>query len=231
MTNGAVVALSGGQDSATCLFYARERYDHVEAVMFDYGQRHAVEMDCAAWLATRAGVHLTTLAIPAIAAASPSASLTNAAVPSSLDAAGTGNDYAEARALPSSFVPGRNVVLLGTAAAFAASRGCYTVVTGVCAADRAGYPDCRAEFVSSFTTTLQVALAEPRFVIDAPLLWASKADTWALAADLGVTAEIVERTHTCYEGDHHTFHEWGYGCGECPACHARAEGFAAWAAR
>lgn len=230
----AVVALSGGQDSGTCLFYAREAYDDIHAVSFDYGQRHRIELECAEALADLAGCPHTVLDIAALAQLGDAA-LTSSKIGVAADASGTGNTHAEKHDLPSTFVPGRNVILLGLAAAYAVPRGLGTVVTGVCQMDDAGYPDCRAVFLDSFEATLNLALGatpgSPLVMFDAPLMDRDKADTWELAAEHGVVDTIVKLTHTCYEGDHDHLHEWGYGCGECPACETRANGWIEFVAR
>jgi 7-cyano-7-deazaguanine synthase len=221
----AVVCLSGGQDSTTCLYDALRRYDRVHAVSFDYGQRHRVELECAASIAAAAGVGQVVLPIGVFSQLGDG-SLTNPAVESRIDAAGTGNTYAELRGLPSSFVPGRNIVFLGLAAAFALPRGYRAVVAGVCATDEAGYPDCRADFVESLVQTIRIGMDCAEFTIDAPLLHRTKAQTWALADELGVLELVRTETHTCYEGVRGELHEWGHGCGRCPACETRARGWA-----
>ena len=172
--SGAVVCLSGGQDSSTCLFHAVRRYHLVHAVSFDYGQRHRVELECATALAARAGVEQVVLPVDALSRLA-GGSLTNPAIESRLDAAGTGNAYAERRGLPSSFVPGRNIIFLGLAAAYGIPRGLETLVAGVCSTDEAGYPDCRPEFVQSLEQTIRIGMDCPEFAIDAPLLHLTKA--------------------------------------------------------
>jgi 7-cyano-7-deazaguanine synthase len=227
--SGAVVCLSGGQDSSTCLFHALRRYHPVQAVSFDYGQRHRIELDCAAALAARAGVDQVVLPIEALSDLA-GGSLTNPAIESRQDAAGTGNAYAERRGLPSSFVPGRNIIFLGLAAAYGIPRGLETLVAGVCATDEAGYPDCRPEFVQALEETIRVGMDCPQFAIDAPLLHLAKAETWALAEQLGVVEVIRTETHTCYEGERGALHDWGFGCAACPACLTRARGWAEYTA-
>ena len=224
-TNTCVICFSGGQDSTTCLFYATRRYPRVQAVSFDYAQRHHIELDCAAAIAAEAGVEHVVLPIEALPRLAH-ASLTNPAIPSRLDAADTGNTYAAEHGLPSSFVPGRNIIFLGLAAAFGIPRGFETLVAGVCSPDEAGYPDCRADFVDSLQQTIRIGMDCPGFAIDAPLLYRTKAQTWALADDLGVLELVRTATHTCYEGVRGELHEWGHGCGRCPACQTRARGWA-----
>lgn len=223
----AVVSLSGGQDSATCLYFAKAKYDEVEAVSFDYGQTHRVELDCARDVALGAGVEQTVIPVPALSIIG-GASLTDASINPQMDARGTGNEFAAARGLPSSFVPGRNIILLGTAAAFALTRGADVLVTGICQEDDAGYPDCRNDFRAALEDAIALGTDTPNFVIEAPLMDRSKADTWALAAELGIVHVIVRGTHTCYRGVHDTLHDWGYGCGTCPACLTRAAGYTTW---
>ena len=139
------------------------------------------------------------------------------------------NVYAEARGLPPSFVPGRNAMFFTLAATYGATLGSEIIVTGVCQQDRAGYPDCRGEFVDAMQEALALALDMPRFQIDAPLLNLSKADTWALADELGILAEVVMHTHTCYEGVRTGAPApWGFGCGECGACIERSKGYYEW---
>ncbi|HEY3764168.1 MAG TPA: 7-cyano-7-deazaguanine synthase QueC [Gaiellales bacterium] len=224
-TDAAVVCLSGGQDSTTCLHHALGRYGRVHAVTFDYGQRHRVELECAAAIAAAARVPQVVLPLDVFTRLGDG-SLTNPDIESRLDATGTGNAYAELRGLPSSFVPGRNIVFLGLAAAFGVPRGYETLVAGVCATDDAGYPDCRADFVESLEGTIRIGMDCPGFAIDAPLLHRTKAQTWALADELGVLELVRTQTHTCYEGVRGELHDWGHGCGACPACETRARGWA-----
>jgi len=225
MTTRAMVCLSGGQDSGTCLYWALSEFDEVEAVSFDYGQRHRVELGCAADLARRTGVRHDVLSLGPAFRQLGGSSLTDEAIDSRTDATDTGNVYAERHGLPSSFVPGRNVVLLGYAATLAAVRGAGHLVTGVCSTDDAGYPDCRVEFVRAYEGALRQALDEPDFRIVAPLLEMTKSETWGLASRLGCIDEIVEHTHTCYHGEREERFDWGYGCGRCPACRTREAGW------
>lgn len=231
----ALVLFSGGQDSTTCLLWALDnpQFDRVHVVSFDYDQRHRVELEQARTIigaladrGYRLGEHRV-LAIPALAELA-GAALTDPRVGVELKASlNGGNHYAAARGLPSTFVPGRNTILIGTAAALAGRLGAPHLVTGICAMDRAGYPDCRAEFASALETTLRVGLDWPELTLHTPVLWATKADTWRLAeyaaGEWGVEL-IREHSHTCYQGDRSP-HEWGAGCGECPACQTRAEGW------
>jgi len=218
----AVVAMSGGQDSTTCLAWALEEVGagRVHAVTFDYGQKHRVELECAAEICEQWNV-------PAFNELG-AAALTNRNIDVDADAAGTGNEHAERIGLPSTFVPGRNLIFLGLVAAYAAQHDIPNVITGVCAADEAGYPDCRPEFIVSFQDTARIAMgiqSTDKLKVYAPLLYLDKAGTFALADEAGALKTIIEQTHTCYNGDHETFHRWGYGCGDCPACQERANGF------
>jgi 7-cyano-7-deazaguanine synthase len=224
--SGAVVLLSGGLDSTACLAWAVERWGAtaVHPVSFGYGQRHGVELDCARTVAVRLGVRAPR-ALPVEAfSVLGAAALTNAAIPVDASADGTGNDAAARLGLPSTFVPGRNLVFLALAGAYGAQLGLHDLVTGVCAADAAGYPDCRPSFVAAAEQAIGEALGED-VRIHAPLLHRTKAQTFALAEQLGVLDVVVAETHTCYEGDHRSLHPWGYGCAACPACVERAAGW------
>lgn len=225
----AVVLHSGGQDSSTCLAWAVHRWgaDRVFPVSFHYGQKHAVELQCAQEICARLEVRMPNrLPVEALSILGGAALTDPDNVQVSADPAGTGNLYAEAHGLPSTFVPGRNLLFFTLAAAYAAKHGIRNIVTGVCEADDAGYPDCRGSFVRAAETAISEALDE-RIAIHAPLLDKSKAETFALASSLGVLDLIVESTHTCYNGVHDAAHkhDWGYGCGQCPACEERKKGW------
>jgi 7-cyano-7-deazaguanine synthase len=226
ISRSAVVAFSGGQDSTTCLLYALQRYEKVMAVSFDYGQRHSIELEQAQKIVERLAVPHAVLPIATFAALGDAA-LTNPRIEVAADATDSGNRWAEKRGLPSTFVPGRNIILLGLAAAFGLPRGADVLVTGVCEMDDAGYPDCRAEFVTALEDSIALGMDEPGFQIDAPLLHRSKAETFLLAEELGGLEIVVELSHTCYEGDRTNDFPWGRGCGLCPACETRAEGWSA----
>ncbi len=221
----ALVLFSGGQDSATCLAWALERFAHVETVGFDYGQRHRVEMDCRGmvrnslterfpdWGARLGADHV--LDVPVLNAISDTALTRETAIAM----AETG--------LPNTFVPGRNLLFLTLAGALAYRRGLKHLITGVCETDYSGYPDCRDDTIKAFQVALNLG-TESRFVIHTPLMWIDKAETWALAEQLGgqtLIDLIVEETHTCYQGDRSRRHAWGYGCGVCPACELRRSGY------
>lgn len=220
----AVVLLSGGQDSTTCLWWAASLFDVVAAVSFDYGQRHKVELECAARTAKLIGVDHITLDVPALKQLGQ-ASLTNPDIGNVVAGEGR-NTYADKRGLPPSFVPGRNLLFFTMGAAVAANYDAATLVVGVCQQDDAGYPDCRASFVSAMQHAIVTGFDWQGFQIEAPLLTRTKAETWQLAADLNVLGEIVMHTHTCYEGDRSDPPKpWGYGCGACGACTERKIGY------
>lgn len=221
----ALVLFSGGQDSTTCLAWALDRYDRVETVGFDYGQRHRVELDCRKtvrtglttlnpkWAKNLGEDH--TIAIPALGALSETALTRDVEI-----AMG-------ANGLPNTFVPGRNLVFLTFAAALAYRRGLTRIIGGMCETDFSGYPDCREETIKALEIALNLGM-EASFAIETPLMRLTKAETWALAEQLGGAALvelIVAETHTCYRGERGARHDWGFGCGACPACELRAKGF------
>jgi len=213
MKKKAVVVFSGGQDSTTCLFWAKQQFDEVEAVTFNYGQRHKLELECAAEIARELGVKHHVLDM----------SLLNQLVPNAL----TRDDIAieaEAGKLPTTFVDGRNLLFLSFAAVLAKQLGAKHVVTGVCETDFSGYPDCRDVFVKSLNVTLNLAM-DYQFVIDTPLMWLDKAQTWELADQLGAFDYVRTKTLTCYNG------LIADGCGECPACRLRANGLREYVSR
>jgi 7-cyano-7-deazaguanine synthase len=228
--SGALVLFSGGQDSATCLAWALDRFERVETVGFDYGQRHAIELEARldvraamaaafpAW-APRLGEDRV-IEIRAFGAIGETAMTAERAIET------------DARGLPTTFVPGRNLVFLTYAAALADRRGLAHLVGGMCETDFSGYPDCRRATLDAMESALRLGL-DRDLVIDTPLMALTKAQTWGLAAALGGEAlvEIVlERSHTCYLGDRGVRHAWGWGCGSCPACALRARGWSEWSA-
>jgi 7-cyano-7-deazaguanine synthase len=227
-TDHALVLFSGGQDSTTCLAWALARYPHVETVGFAYGQRHAVELACRE--PVRAGLAAIT---PWGARLGPDhvvdlwgsfAALGETALTSAAEIRQTETG------LPSTFVPGRNLLFLTYAAAIAYRRGLRRIVAGMCETDFSGYPDCRDDTVKAMQLALNLGM-EHRFVVETPLMWLDKAATWALADALGgapLVELIVERTHTCYRGERRLRHDWGYGCAACPACELRAAGWQRW---
>jgi 7-cyano-7-deazaguanine synthase len=224
-TETALVLFSGGQDSATCLAWALQRFARVETLGFGYGQRHAIELDCRAglldgmkslnadWVAKLGESH--TLEIPTLAVISDTALTRDVAIAMGADG------------LPNTFVPGRNLVFLTFAAALAYRRGITHIVGGMCETDYSGYPDCRDETIRALQIALSLGMARP-FELHTPLMWLDKANTWALANKLGGTGLvdlIREHSHTCYLGERGARHDWGLGCGECPACRLRARGW------
>ncbi|MDO4618816.1 MAG: 7-cyano-7-deazaguanine synthase QueC [Clostridia bacterium] len=210
MDRKALVVLSGGQDSTTCLYWAIERYgkQNVSAIGFDYGQRHLKELDCARKITEKEGIPFEAIKTPIINELTEN-SLTRSDIPVEKEKPdGTP---------PNSFVEGRNHLFLSYAAIYAKTHGITDIITGVCETDFSGYPDCRDQFVKSLNVTLNLAMDYP-FVIHTPLMWLTKADTWEMADKLGVLDTIRKETLTCYNG------VIGDGCGECPACHLRRRG-------
>lgn len=219
----ALVLFSGGQDSTTCLLWARAWFEQVHAVAFDYGQRHAVELEQASAIAARLGVPLTLL--PLTLPSAGQSSLTNATLSLPTELVGeAGLEPSRISELPSTFVPGRNLFFLTSAGALAYTLGVGDLVTGVCQTDYSGYPDCRAPFVAAAQQALSLAMDRP-FTLHTPLMALDKAQTWLLAEALGGLELVVEASHTCYAGDRATRHAWGYGCGQCAACQLRARGY------
>jgi 7-cyano-7-deazaguanine synthase len=225
----ALVLFSGGQDSATCLAWALDRFAPVETVGLDYGQRHKIELDIRdgfrtallqarpEWQAKLGPDHL--IRLDALGQVSDTALTSEATIASNADG------------LPNTFVPGRNIIFLSFAAAIAYRRGIKHIVAGMCETDYSGYPDCRDDTIKALQVALNLGM-DRRFVLETPLMWLDKAATWRLAESLGGTAlvtAILEHTHSCYLGDRSRRHAWGYGCGTCPACDLRAKGWAAYA--
>ena len=221
----ALVLFSGGQDSATCLAWALDAFDVVETVGFSYGQRHAVELECRerfvsalkrgfpTWAAKIGSDHVIDLSVIKALGESALTSETEIAMGKN--------------GLPTTFVPGRNILFFTTAAALAYRRGIKHLVGGMCETDYSGYPDCRDDTLKSLQVSLNLGL-DARFVIETPLMRRDKAATWRLAEELGGQALvdlIVEETHSCYRGDRTRRHDWGYGCGACPACELRSNGW------
>ena len=221
----ALVLFSGGQDSTTCLALALSRYDRVETIAFDYGQRHVVELQ--ARLRVLAEIKAQ---FPQWAPRLGEDHLLDLAVLGQVSETSLTRDTAfamEQTGLPNTFVPGRNLLFLTLAAALAYRRGLEVIVTGVCETDYSGYPDCRDDSMKAMQLALSLGM-DKRFLIETPLMWIDKAETWQLAHRLGgqpLVDLIVEHTHTCYLGDRSHRQDWGYGCGACPACDLRAKGF------
>jgi len=226
----AIVLFSGGQDSTVCLAWALERFARVETIGFDYKQRHRAELEVrprvrervaklrAEWARRLGDDHM--VALDALAARSDTALTRDVAI----EIADNG--------LPTTFVPGRNLIFFTFAGALAYRRGARHLIGGMCETDFSGYPDCRDDTLKALQVALNLGM-DRRFVIHTPLMWIDKAATFALAHELGgqdFVDLLVEETHTCYLGDRSRHHDWGYGCGHCPACRLRAEGFAKWKA-
>lgn len=207
-----VVCFSGGQDSTTCLLDAIKKYERVIAVSFSYGQRHSLELECAAKICQELDVEHHLLDMSLLSQLAPNA-LTR--VDMKVD-----QDH-EAGTLPNTFVDGRNLIFLAFTAIFAKQRGINRIITGVSQSDFSGYPDCRDGFIKSLNVTLNLAM-DYEFVIETPLMWLSKAQTWAMADRLGKLDYVRYQTLTCYNG------VIGDGCGDCPACHLRKNGLEAY---
>jgi 7-cyano-7-deazaguanine synthase len=229
----ALVLFSGGQDSTTCLAWALaqpERFDHVDCVAFDYGQRHRIELDC-----RRAVIDALRAQFPSWAARLGDDLLIDLSVLRSLGDSALTSERAielQANGLPSTFVPGRNLLFLTAAAALAYRQGASVLVGGMCQTDYSGYPDCRDETIQAMQRALSLGLDQP-LAIETPLMFIDKAATWALAEHLGGAALVTlieEHTHTCYLGERGLRQAWGHGCGHCPACVLRARGHARWRA-
>lgn len=225
-SNCALVLFSGGQDSTTCLAWALSRYDRVETIGFDYGQRHAIELSMRPsllaklralstdWKARLGEDHMIDLSV--LGKISDTALTRDVAI--------TMQD----NGLPNTFVPGRNLLFMTVAATVAYRRGLDVLVGGMCQTDFSGYPDCRNDTMQALQTALNLGMAK-NFAIETPLMWIDKAATWRLARELGGDAliELIRTdTHTCYLGERGALHEWGHGCGTCPACELRARGYA-----
>ncbi len=225
---GALVLFSGGQDSTTCVAWALQRYQRVETIGFDYGQRHAIELQVRpavldglralspTWQQRLDADHLIDLKV--LGQISDTALTSNAEI------------IMQANGLPNTFVPGRNLLFLTLAAALAYRRGLDVLVGGMCETDYSGYPDCRDETLRALQAAINLGM-DTAMTIETPLMWLDKAQTWQLAATVGGHAlvELVRsQTHTCYLGERGALHPWGYGCGHCPACKLRARGYQAY---
>ena len=224
----ALVLFSGGQDSTVCLAWALERHGRVETVGFDYGQRHAIELAVRRpireriaklspdWAVRLGDDHV--IKLDALAAMSETALTRDMAIETA------------ANGLPTTFVPGRNLIFLAFAGALAYRRGARHIVAGMCETDYSGYPDCRDDTIKAMQVALSLGM-DRRVVLHTPLMWIDKAGTFAMAREIGgepLLDLVIEETHSCYLGDRSHRHPWGYGCGECPACRLRADGFARW---
>ncbi len=231
MTDGALVLFSGGQDSTVCLAWALDRFERVETIGFDYGQRHRVELDCRTavrarlsrdfpvWAPRLSEDHLLDLGV--LGRISDTSLTSDAAI-----------RFSET-GLPSTFVPARNLLFFTFAAAVAYRRGLRHLVGGMCETDYSGYPDCRDDTLKALQVAINLG-TDSRFIVETPLMWIDKAATWAMTQELGGDAlvDLVrEETHSCYLGERETLHPWGRGCGTCPACELRAGGYNRWIAR
>lgn len=225
LSNGALVLFSGGQDSTTCLAWALARYAKVETIGFDYGQRHAIELSVRPALLQKMRVlspewnqrlgedHMIDLSLLG--------KISDTALTADVEIAMPANG------LPNTFVPGRNLLFMTVAATVAYRRGLDVLVGGMCETDFSGYPDCRDDTMKALQVALNLGMAT-RFKLETPLMWIDKAATWRLAQDLGGSAlvDLIRAdTHTCYLGERGELHDWGYGCGKCPACELRARGY------
>jgi 7-cyano-7-deazaguanine synthase len=223
--NAALVLFSGGQDSTTCLAWALSHYAKVETIGFDYGQRHRIElsvrpavlqqlrMQSADWDARLGIDHMIDLGL--LGEISDTALTQDVAI------------AMQENGLPNTFVPGRNLLFMMVAATVAYRRGLDVLVGGMCETDFSGYPDCRDDSMKALQVALNLGMAT-RMKIDTPLMWIDKRQTWELAQQLGgqkLVDLIRSETHTCYLGERGTLHDWGYGCGTCPACELRARGY------
>ncbi|MFY9762802.1 MAG: 7-cyano-7-deazaguanine synthase QueC [Xanthobacteraceae bacterium] len=228
--DSALVLFSGGQDSTVCVAWALERFARVETIGFNYGQRHAIELEVRPRIRAALAAHSTQwrdrlgddhmVRIDALAEVSETALTREVAI-----------EISES-ALPTTFVPGRNLVFFSFAGAVAYRRGIKHLVAGMCETDFSGYPDCRDDTIKAMQVALTLGM-DRRFVIHTPLMWIDKAGTFALGHEIGGDALVdvlLAETHTCYLGDREHRHPWGFGCGECPACRLRADGYAKWKA-
>ncbi|WP_022694499.1 7-cyano-7-deazaguanine synthase QueC [Ponticaulis koreensis] len=228
--SAAVVLFSGGQDSTVCLAWALKNFNHVSTVGFDYGQRHQIELECRQHVLTALGdcdtVETGHLGDDALLDLSVLGQISETSLTSEAEIT------MSEQGLPSTFVPGRNLIFLTLASAVAWRRNADILVGGMCETDYSGYPDCRRTTLDAQQQALALGM-ERDFRVDTPLMYKTKADTFAMAKALGgneLVELIVEHTHTCYLGDRSARHDWGYGCGTCPACELRANGWDVWQA-
>ncbi len=227
----ALVLFSGGQDSTTCLAWALDRFSHVETLGFNYGQRNHAELECRQALRT-----MLLKQYPRWAARLGVDHMLDASVLGQLGATAMTEDTAialQADGLPNTFVPGRNVLFFTLAAGLAYRRGLDVLVGGMSQTDYSGYPDCRDNTLKALQVALSLGIDRP-LTLETPLMWLNKADTWKLAHQLGgpPLVDLIRRdTHTCYLNQRDTLHDWGYGCGHCPACELRASGYRGWIRR
>ncbi len=210
---GALVIFSGGQDSTTCLYWAKNRFKNVEAITFNYGQKHSVELDQAKLICKLEDIKQTVIDI----------SFLDTIVESALVSNGDVNKLND-KGLPSSFVPNRNQLFITLAHSYAQKIGFDVLITGVCETDFSGYPDCRENFIKEIEKTTNLG-SEASISILTPLMHLNKAETFKLAKDENCLNRVIRLSHTCYNGDRTTQHDWGYGCDNCPACELRKKGY------
>jgi len=210
----ALVVFSGGQDSTTCLLWALKKFDSVQAIFFDYGQRHKIEVNCARKICQLLKVPLLETPISSLKSVAAHNALMNPDLEIQSGQAG----------LPNTFVPGRNALFLSLAASYASTQNIDNIVLGVCETDYSGYPDCRQAFIASMQKSLSLAM-EKNFGFHTPLMKLNKAQTFQMAAQYAGLELVIKESHTCYEGKRKDLHEWGYGCGKCPACQLRRTGY------
>ncbi|MDC1209438.1 7-cyano-7-deazaguanine synthase QueC [Pseudomonadota bacterium] len=226
--NSAILMFSGGQDSATCLFWALEKFDIVETVGFDYNQRHNVELevrnDFIQFLKEEFPNHYKKIGKDHKINATNLTEIGETAMTSEMEIT-----YSE-NGLPSTFVPARNLYFFTLTSAIAYRRNISKLIGGMCETDYSGYPDCRRTTMDALQSALSLGMDQPMDIVT-PLMWVDKAQTWKMAHEIGgekLIEGIKKHTHTCYIGDREHFHEWGYGCGECPACNLRSNGYKQW---
>lgn len=216
MGDSALIVFSGGQDSTTCLGWAKSRFGHIETLTFDYGQKHRVEIYQAKKIAKLLKVNNHVLSIDAFSQLNDSA-----LIDGSLDISSTHQTKPN---LPASFVPNRNAIFFTLAHAYAQKHDINNIIIGINQTDYSGYPDCRKEFIEALELTLNLGSAS-NIRFHSPLLHLSKAQTFQMSKDEGVLDMVLDESHTCYNGDHNTKNSWGYGCGKCPACILRVRGW------
>ncbi len=213
----ALVIFSAGQDSTTCLVKALQDYEEVECVSFDYGQQHSVELERGKIICEKLGIKQTIFTTDILTQIGDSALL-------SVNDDEVGKPHSSHADLPSSFVPNRNAFFITMSHAYAQKIDAHILVTGVCETDYSGYPDCRLDFIKKIEDTLNSGSSSDIKIVT-PLMHLDKADTFKLAEDIGALGLVLEDSHTCYVGNHEDKHDWGYGCGECPACELREAGY------
>ena len=211
----ALVVMSGGQDSTTCLGVALKQHNEVHAIGFDYGQKHAVELEAAAHICKQYDVPFTVVKVPSLANMKSSALVNHGDV---------SKPHEILKDVPASFVPARNAMFLTMSWGYALENDIKHLYTGVCQTDYSGYPDCRQDFIVLMEAALRTGYTK-NLSIHTPLMFLDKAQTFLLAEEVGILLSVIKDSHTCYNGDHKTRHEWGHGCGECPACELREKGY------